>query len=62
MLWDVRRVVYATYMEIDERWPTWRQDGRGGEAVIVARRLPLQAAIAEAERLGFGHSVHPTGG
>ncbi len=51
-LWDVWKVYYMTYAEIAEQGEKPRE--------LVARRLSFEAARALVERLGFGHSMHPS--
>lgn len=48
--WDVWKVFYMTYAEIDEHGDRKRE--------IVARDLSLEDALALVKKLGFGHSAH----
>lgn len=61
MSWDVWCVQYLTYEEIDalpEPKRTRAIDGHDRE--LVARKLPFLDAKALVEKLGFGHSMHPS--
>ena len=50
--YDVYKVQYMTYAEIDELGDRKRE--------LVVQDLTFEAAKKKIEELGFGHSIHPS--
>lgn len=59
-LWNVFRVYYLTYAEIDELPEPYRTKAiNGHDREIIATNLSFIKAMKLVEDLGFGFSMHP---
>ena len=62
MLWNVWKVPYMTYAELEERAKVIGLEQAHQERTLIARGLAFEVASGMVDSLGFGHSMHPIGG